>query len=221
MLCSLITERLASSSKQHSSTVALVPPETAWAPIQKVREELHDKGLYRWPPHINLLYPFLPFEDFAAATLLLAPALSSLQASEITLDSLGCFGGRKNGVLYAHCSSEQQTAALIKIQATLQDALPFLTHQQRNGIFTPHMTLSHFGSREAAEAAKEALASNWAPVNFRLDDTIHVLRREGGGGQFERHATLGFCGASLRVYDPPRRFDSMLREEAAWMQQAR
>lgn len=87
--------RLSDSAKQHTSTVALVPPESVWEPIQQARTDLKDKGLYRWPPHINLLYPFLPTEDFDDAITLLAPAIAQLPSPEITLDALDCVSQRR------------------------------------------------------------------------------------------------------------------------------
>ena len=67
---------LARCAKQHSSTVALVPPESVWAPLQQARLNLRDKGLYRWPPHLNLLYPFVPPCDFAAAVCFFNPKMN-------------------------------------------------------------------------------------------------------------------------------------------------
>jgi hypothetical protein len=62
--------------KFHHFTVCMVPPDeagntsstaagtatvaadNAWALLTRARTELKDPGLYRWPPHVNLLYPF-------------------------------------------------------------------------------------------------------------------------------------------------------------------
>ena len=75
------TASLADHSKVYTSTVALVPPEEAWLAIQQARESLRDKGLYRWPPHINLLYPFVPEEHFAQAADALAPAAERCESA--------------------------------------------------------------------------------------------------------------------------------------------
>jgi len=48
--------------KFHHWTVCMVPPESAdrvWDALTKARTECRDPGLFRWPPHANLLYPFL------------------------------------------------------------------------------------------------------------------------------------------------------------------
>eukprot|EP00198_Chlamydomonas_reinhardtii_P000915 XP_001690250.1 predicted protein [Chlamydomonas reinhardtii] len=48
-----------SVAKVHTSSVAVVPPATVWRSIQSLRC-FADKSFVRWPPHINLLYPFHP-----------------------------------------------------------------------------------------------------------------------------------------------------------------
>lgn len=50
------------STKFHHWTVCMVPPEQSshtWQSLSKARTQLQDPGLYRWPPHANLLYPFV------------------------------------------------------------------------------------------------------------------------------------------------------------------
>jgi 2'-5' RNA ligase superfamily len=69
----------AARSKTHASTVALVPPEASWERIQRARYELQDKGLYRWPPHCNLLYPFVEKPDFEICTAAITDALVAVQ----------------------------------------------------------------------------------------------------------------------------------------------
>jgi hypothetical protein len=67
--------------KYHHFTVCMVPPssgntatetetdtDTAWTLLTRVHTELWDPGLYRWPPHVNLLYPFPDVLDCDVAT---------------------------------------------------------------------------------------------------------------------------------------------------------
>ena len=214
-----------SGQKMHTSTVAIVPPEACWPPIQSARLDLRDKGLFRWPPHINLLYPYVPEEEFIAAAPLLTDALASVGDFDITLDSLGTFGGRSRGVLYLCSTSVAEEQALQSLQRTLQDALPFCSEQQKQGRFVPHMTISHFRSRDEAEGAKEDLLRSWQPLSFRTADCIHMMRRLGGSGQFERSCTLRLGGGTASspplLFEPPRRFESMPVEEEGWMRLAR
>jgi len=71
-------------TKSHSLTVCLVPPPpsvllsgetnrtgaaiethdtSVWNTVTKIRVTLRDPGLFRWPPHVNLLYPFVRDEE--------------------------------------------------------------------------------------------------------------------------------------------------------------
>ena len=65
--------------KSHKSTVCIIPTVAAQQVVQEVRC-FKDKSFVRWPPHINLLYPFLEdkeaaFEDAASTA---ADALAHL-----------------------------------------------------------------------------------------------------------------------------------------------
>ena len=220
-------------SKVHHATVALVPPEECWPPIQEARLELRDRGIYRWPPHINLLYPFAPADEMALALARLAPAAAALPPFELDLDQLGTFGGRRRGVLWAAPSDAAQLGRLVELQAALQAAAPEFDDQQRvgGGGFVPHMTLSHFDSLDEAEAARAALAPRWRPIRFTLgggaagQTAVHLMWRDGGSGQFKRAASLPLGVAPDAplppLLDPPHCFPQMPEEEEAWVVEAR
>lgn len=69
---------LQAAAKTHKTAVALVPPRAAWPAIQAVRV-FNDKSFCRWPPHVNLLYPFLEEQHFEAAAQAAAAALAGVQ----------------------------------------------------------------------------------------------------------------------------------------------
>ena len=44
------------------ATVCVFPPpeyREVWETISQMRQQLKDPGYHQWPPHVNLLYPFL------------------------------------------------------------------------------------------------------------------------------------------------------------------
>ncbi|KAJ1459603.1 2'-5' RNA ligase superfamily-domain-containing protein [Pelagophyceae sp. CCMP2097] len=209
-------------AKVYTTSVALVPPDDAWLEFQEARESLRDAGLYRWPPHVNLLYPFVPEADFGAATTALSAAAASIVPFEVLFDGLGVFGGRHRGTLYCHPVSAAQVQSLVYLQAALQSCIPHCDDQQRGGKFVPHLTLAHFPSAESAAEARNALLERgWAPRAFTVKADVHVMRRIGAGGQFERCAMLPLGGPPHQTFAPPMRFDKMPLKEAAYVSDAR
>lgn len=93
-----LTDANASSSfqKVHKSAVCIIPPKELWPAIQEIRAK-HDKAYERWPPHINLLYPFVPEDQFSEAQQRIN--LGSIQAFEITFKDITCFTHGKNSTL--------------------------------------------------------------------------------------------------------------------------
>ena len=126
-----LLERLALSPKQHSSTVAIVPPEALWPPIQRARRALRDKGLYRWPPHINLLYPFLPTDDFAAAAVgTMGVALRSCTLPGQPRQERIADGMMEVG-LGIHGEPGAMVAPLAKVDDIVDQLLGFITSQEK------------------------------------------------------------------------------------------
>ena len=215
--------------KVHHSTVALVPPDDAWSTIQAARRSLGDRGLYRWPPHINLLYPFVPPDRYPDALPRISAALRNIEQFELSLDALGCFGGRQRGVLYVYASAPESLARLQQLQGALEAAMPMCDDQRKAGggsEFVPHMTICHYASRAEAEEAKARLEASdeWRPTTFRVADAaVHIMLRQGDSGQFERCATvaLGRGAAEAQLLEPPARFVGMPLEEEEWVREAR
>ena len=143
--------------------------------------------MYRWPPHFNLLYPFLPPQSFTEGVAALAPAVARLKPFNITLDHLGVFGGSRRGVLWCGPSDPEELAALRRLQSSLQAAIPECHHQQRkikneetnttSMVFNPHLTLAHFGSAAEAQVSRGAVcvARDYEPSPNRTL-TLHRTR---------------------------------------------
>lgn len=235
----------------HHFTVCMVPPEgndRAWEELTKARTELRDPGLFRWPPHANLLYPFIDptqkvFDPLNVVSSTetssmdqdilekLRVACQQIEPFTVRLDRIGTFGGAKRGVLWMYPSSfrgersrsNDQTEPLIQLQACLQDEFPYCDTQQKvSGIFNPHMTLSHFVNLEKALEAQTQIETWWdMSIEFVIDE-IYLLYRKDDGGQFERLVTLGLgAEGQVTVHDPPSPFDYMPRKEVEWVREER
>jgi nucleoside-triphosphatase THEP1 len=64
------------------SSLCLIPDASLWPAIQSIREK-HDKHIVRWPPHINILYPFVPVEDFDDTAAKLSRVLADFAPFEV------------------------------------------------------------------------------------------------------------------------------------------
>ena len=49
--------------KTPKTAIVIIPPEDCQEPIQRIRLS-HDRSVRRWMPHITLVFPFRPVEDF-------------------------------------------------------------------------------------------------------------------------------------------------------------
>ncbi|KAL7526474.1 hypothetical protein ACHAXR_001504, partial [Thalassiosira sp. AJA248-18] len=174
------------SRKSHCMTVCFVPPPSAskaWEQLTASRKECKDPGFYRWPPHANIVYPFLEpvyekdggeskhiqrikFRDDVAKYL--AKVAEQCKPFDVTIDSFGTFGGKNRGVLWAYPKSkyyvqdgdgDDKEEPLIKLHSLLEEQFPMCKDQRKGGAFHPHMTISHYANNDDALAAKEVVES--------------------------------------------------------------
>jgi len=185
----------------YKTAIALLPPSSITSPIEAVRS-VHDKNFKRWPPHINLIYPFLasPLEttDSNAPRLSqaiqarLEKATSGIQAFRVPLnaDQPGTF----------HHSESSKTVWLgpvpdddvNKLQAALQAEFAECDSDQR--AFTPHLSVGQARTDKVAEQLRKEIGNRVAE-NRQLEkdaprtldwfvDKVYVIERKGFHGRF-------------------------------------
>ena len=164
--------------KTHRTSVVAIPPESVLEPIQAIRRE-HDRQIHRWMPHVNLLYPFVPREQFEAVVPTLTEACQCVSAFEATLAVFRSFthrGGRSTLWL-----DPEPQARFKELQAALQNVFPDYDDQSRFGSgFTPHLSVGQVASKRALRALSESLQADWTPLHFPLE-AIAVIWREADG----------------------------------------
>ena len=208
----------------HTTSLCIVPPDDSpeWRAVQATRLEMRDAGIYRWPPHCNLIYPFAAKPRLAARDV--RRACAAIEPFRLRLTAYGTFGGAKRGVLWLRPDVVAgDTDALATLQSTLCETLGYETPaaRKRSLPFVPHFTLAHFDSLAAAAAAGDALT--FEPVEFDVD-AVHLLEREGHGGQFEIVEKVPLGRAPLwrlrRLFRRKRRFRGMPTEAPDWVADA-
>lgn len=208
------------SKKSHNVAVSIVPPDDCvdvWERISRIRCELRDPNFFRWPPHINLLYPFIEPINGSDVIERLSTACQLCQPFDIHIQTFGTFGGKNRGVLWL----DPTALDLDFLQTSIGTKFPQCT--DKNKPFRAHLTVSHFESlSEAAQAAR--IAQTFLPedgLSFRVDH-VCLLQRVGDDGQFMRVAELQLGSSSVALHaTSPKRFPLMPEREPEWTHEER
>lgn len=195
----------------HKAALAILPPSSIISPIEAVRR-IHDRHFERWPPHINLLYPFLARETEGIQSHLHAEsndafsppskddihlrirrAVKSIKPFDVALsaDPAGVFSHTKRSkTVWLGPSTER----VQQLQAALQAEFAECNADQRP--FTPHLSVgqarSDTGAQNLGEKIKRSIVEfkNGSEENLSatLDwhiDKVYVIERKGFHGRFE------------------------------------
>ncbi|KAF2092392.1 hypothetical protein NA57DRAFT_23404, partial [Rhizodiscina lignyota] len=119
----------------YKSALVLLPPASLHPPIEDLRRK-HDRNFHRWPPHINLIYPFLnqPSTSPETITPRIRDALCRITPIELRLTSAKHFLHSKSSATVWLNPEECQN-----LQANLQAAFSECDADQRG--FTPHLSV--------------------------------------------------------------------------------
>lgn len=163
-----------------------------WEEVERIRRE-HDHRADRWPPHVTLLFGFVPEADFDRAVPLLSEAVAAVPPFPVLVDGVRDFGP---GVVWL-----DPAAAGVTPWTALHDAVrrPFPACRTRDD-FTPHLTVG--GSREAAgrTGARQA-AERIGAWSGRVDEVV-VLSRRGDGPMLPR-AAVALGTGEVRWFEEP------------------
>ena len=169
--------------KTHRTSVVAIPADDVLEPIQAIRRQ-HDRQINRWMPHVNLLYPFMPREQFDIALPLLTRACEQVAAFDVTMATFRSFTHRANRSTV--WLDPEPKEAFVQLQSTLQAAFPDYDEQSRFAAgFTPHLSVGQSGGKRVLRPLLETLQANWTPLHFRLTAVALIWREADGPFQVE------------------------------------
>jgi 2'-5' RNA ligase superfamily len=196
------------SAPDFRSTIAVVPPADSecWARLQGIRRECRAVGLYRWPPHCNIVYPFVPPRIVNCGgkvpeLLDIASAISGLPPFEVRLRHLEIFMHERSVTLilcpetrvlsggddgdghngeegdWTYFRSGQNLCS--RIHNAAQRGNPDVTASLQR-VFVPHISIARFSSELVAQMWKARIEGELRrrPMTFAVL-SVHILVRRG------------------------------------------
>lgn len=168
------TVGLLMSKKTHTTAVVIIPPVDVWPPIQAIRRE-HDRHARRWMPHINLIYPFRPKEEFEILAEQFSRVCEGIEPFEVTLKEF--FSYRHNHDCYTLWLAPEPKDALVRLQTALWSVVPDCddVRKSKNG-FTPHLSIGQALGETAMLKLLNALQTSWRMISFVLCEVCLICR---------------------------------------------
>src|SRR3954454_18263551 len=99
------------------TALCIVPPKHLWPSVERLRAN-YDQAYEKWPPHVNLIYPFVRPEVLPEAAGRISSFLQHQPSDplRVCLDNTGAFRRKHDNVIYRHDGSRQNCAKVAKLR---------------------------------------------------------------------------------------------------------
>ncbi|MEU1529487.1 poly(A) polymerase [Streptomyces fagopyri] len=153
------------------TALAWLPPEDLWPVVQELRRA-YDPGARRWPPHVNLLFGFVPESAFEQAVPLLSRVAATTPPFDIRLDGVHTFRRRDGATVWLDPAGAGPEP-WARLRAALEPWFPRC--RGRAGGFTPHLTLGRV--QDPGPVAADCAARLGSGVPARVGHLVLLSRR--------------------------------------------
>ncbi|KAF2641389.1 hypothetical protein P280DRAFT_311821 [Massarina eburnea CBS 473.64] len=189
----------------YQTALCVLPPQQHCRDIDSLRA-LYDKSYGKWPPHINVIYPFVPPEHLPRAKEQIENALqsSTIPEQHVTLNQASYFKHRNNNTIFLRGGSLESMNVLHELRAIV---LRSLGQDATSADF--HLTIGQ--SEDATESSSEFLLSKarLIPTLTFEPHTLVVLVRERTAGSGEEGGSQMRFWGSINVSNSLSYFPSL------------
>ncbi|MFG6197560.1 poly(A) polymerase [Nonomuraea sp. JJY05] len=190
------------------TAVAWIPPQELWPAIQAVRRA-HDPRIDRWPPHVNLLFGFVPESEFEAAAPLLAAAATEVEPFTARLEGVRTFRHRDHSTAWLDPAAGDPVP-WARLRRALERRFPRCEGRPEG--FTPHLTLGRTDD-PIRLAGMTAQVGELVLLSRRADEPMRPRARVALGTGEIRWVTEPATGGKEQRNDSADRVASRLAEE--------
>ena len=164
------------SPSNYQTAICIAPPANLSGEIDRLRQ-LYDKGYSSWPPHINLIYPFVSIQNLERAIEEIRRQLLALPSSErairLCLDKPDFFSHRNTSTIYiTDSNSNGGFERLKKLNAKILEAF-----KGSQDSYVPHLTIGQSGAQGASREYLLGKAALLPRVEWPVEELL-VLARE-------------------------------------------
>ncbi|KAF2730474.1 hypothetical protein EJ04DRAFT_500507 [Polyplosphaeria fusca] len=184
------------ATNSYDTALCIIPPQYQCRSIDDLRS-LYDKGYGQWPPHINLIYPFVAPEILPRAKEQIERALKNTQVAQdgisVQLNQASYFSHKTNNTIFL-CEDDTTSSPLKALHSVVLQALG-----QPSTPCNFHMTIGQ--SEDTTDSSREFLLSKaklLPQIDLRVTQLAILVRERIPGNEQSSRMRL-WPGGSIQI----------------------